>query len=100
MPYTIQARMSQFGDCTDSEPYIAPTFEGALIFLKGALYGVKSRMWEHIMPNYTYFMGGLGPDRYHIDEVTNIPEQDSLYIIFGSSHSNCECWSFEVTRSE
>ncbi len=98
MPYTIQARMCQFSDCTDSETYTTPTFEGALIFLKGALYGIKSRMWDHIMHNYTHF--SVHHDRHPIEEITSLPESEELEIYFGSSHSNCELWVFRVSRTQ
>jgi hypothetical protein len=100
MPYTIQARMCQFGDCTVHEPHVTSTFQEALLYIKEQMLTIKGRMWDYVLPNYTHFMGGLGPDRYPIEEVTNIPECNALYLIFGSSHSNCESWSFEVWKSE
>ena len=100
MPYTIQARMSQFGDCTVKDPHTTSTFEEALLYLKEYMLYIKAQMWEHILPRYTHFMGGLGSDRYPIEEVTTIPEVDELQIYFGSSHSNCESWSFHVTKSD
>ncbi len=93
--------MSQFGDCTDHAPHTTATFEEALLYLKEYMLYIKAQMWEHIMPSYTHFMGGLGSDRYPIEEVTTIPEEsEELQIYYGSSHSNCELWVFTVKQTE
>ncbi len=100
MPYTIQARMSQFGECTVYDPHTTSTFQEALLYIKEQMLAIKGRMWDYVLPNYTHFFYGLPSTTRPIDEVTSIPEQDGIYLMFGSSHSNCECWGFEVTRSE
>ncbi len=89
--------MSQFGDCTDSDPYTTLTFQEALLHIKEQMLSIKGRMWDHILHNYTYFSEGWG-ERRPIEEVTAILEQDKIYIMFGSSHHNCEGWSFEVKK--
>ncbi len=95
MPYTIQARMSQFGDCTDHAPHTVATFEGALLYLKEYMLYIKAQMNDYLMPRYTNFNFDKP-----IEEVTSLPEQEELEIYFGSSHSNCELWVFTVKRSE
>ena len=100
MPYTVTYRMTQFGDHTDYDPHTFPTFEEALLHVQEQMVAIRGRMWEYVLPRYQTFMGGLGPGDYPIEQVTTIPEQDALLLFFGSSHHNCECWSFEVTKSD
>jgi hypothetical protein len=110
MPYIVQARMSQFGYHTNYDPQTFATFPEALLYIKEQMLNIRGRMWEHILPKYQTFMclpkagdmhlaGGVGGN-HPIEAVTTIPESDDLLLFFGSSHSNCECWSFEVTKSD
>jgi hypothetical protein len=103
MPYIVQASMSQFGDNTNYDPHEFPTLAEALLHVQEQMLAIRGRMWEYILPKYQTFMclgaGGFGPaDDRPIEAVTELPEADSTTLYFGSSHSNCECWSFEVTK--
>ena len=99
MPYIVQASMSQFGDNTNYDPQEFNTFAEALLNIQEQMVAIKGRMWEYILPNYQTFMGGLGAGDHPIEAVTTIPETNALLLFFGSSHSNCECWGFRVTKA-
>ncbi len=96
MPYTIQVRKCQFGDCTDSAPHVISTFQEALLYIKEKMLAVQERIGTPLPYQFSTFTYSRWPERKLYDKryasvpayppieaVTLLPEEDSQVIYFG-----------------
>ncbi len=113
MPYTIQVRKCQFGDCTDYAPHVISTFQDALIYIKERILAIQERIGKPLPYQFSTFTFS----RYHerklydkryaavplyaaIETVTLLPEEDSQVIYFGDGdRAENELWVFRIMKS-